>query len=78
MKDKNKTLEDEQKKTNEDFQKIQKINKDLNEKLNKVPQQNVILYYNYYLIIGCISNYIIIVYLKLIIGNKFWIIKYNF
>ena len=45
MKDKNKALlEDEKTKTNKDFEKIQKLNKELNEKLNNIPKQNVILF----------------------------------
>jgi len=44
MKDKNKTLEEEKTKKNEDFEKIQKLNNELNEKLNNIPKQNVILF----------------------------------
>jgi hypothetical protein len=44
MKDKNKTLEEEKTKTNEDFEKIQKLKEELNEKLNNIPKQNVILF----------------------------------
>ena len=44
MKDKNKTLEEEKTKTNEDFEKTQKLNNELNEKLNNIPKQNVILF----------------------------------
>ena len=41
MKDKNKTLEEEKTKKNEDFEKL---NNELNEKLNNIPKQNVILF----------------------------------
>ena len=45
MKDKNKTLENEKTKTKEDFEKIQKLNEELNKKLSNIPpQQNVILF----------------------------------
>ena len=44
MKDKNKTLEEEKTKKNEDFEKIQKLNYELNEKLNNIPKQDVILF----------------------------------
>ena len=44
MKDKNKALEDEKTKTNEDFEKIQKLNKELKEKLNNIPKENVIIF----------------------------------